>query len=169
MKIEYKKYVKEDAKYLECYIGGGFEGMIFNGNEEQYDDENGSLTKQLLPLMYIPKGSDNDFISTKYCGGLHFIIDLDEGEILNPDFTHINNIKFDTCNKSCDNNFFKLLDKDLNIIHQTTSGDTEYMIGPSFMNSYGDYLEMKVEGGKIYDYTQYEMCDSIQTWLEDDE
>lgn len=161
--MEIKKYMPVSVKTLTCYVPlhYGFEDCKINDHEDSFE---GTLVKNLLPDVYIAIGSDNDHISTAY-GGIKIVIELDSGKVLN----WSKGVVGDICTKSCDGNFFILKDENDNIIHQTAPGDTEYVIGPSFMNEYGDYFTLSVdESGYIKNYDHTDMQDSLSHWVNED-
>ena len=144
-----------NAQQLHCYIAARFwEDSDFNGTP---DDENGTVARKLFGDRF-EKWGGWEF--------LHLTIDLDNGKIL--DWPEGNNAVFNY--KSCDINRFVLMGRDKSgeyVEIGTPEGDTEYVIGPEFMNDYGDYFCPTVnEQGKIMGYDKKQMIESLEDWLE---
>lgn len=157
---------KVKAKYLYCYIQPRYWEDADINNEE--DNKEGTLFKKFFshylmsPKMMmnlgLPERWSNDFF--------RIVIDLDNGCV--NDWPK--GIKADFYYKSCDMNVFTLLDKDHNTIYSTPEGETEYVIGPKFMNDFGDYFVLKVnEDGKIINYNFEEMKEHLQYWTNPEE
>lgn len=151
---------------LECWIGARYwEDSKFNG---KYDDEYGNFVKSHFGPDFIKHDDNIDHPAKRISEIYHFDflylkIDLDDGTILNWPEGITANFNY----KSCDQNFFRLLDKNGSVIHQ--SKDSEYMIGPKFMNDYGDYFVPNVdEDGNIEDYDKDEMEESLIDWIENE-
>lgn len=152
---------KVQAKYLYCYIQPRYwEDSDINGEE---DDVNGTLFKkffshylmssEMMINLGLPERYANDFF--------RIVIDLDNGCVIDwPE-----GISAEFGYKSCDMNVFALLDKDHNIIYETPEGETEYVIGPKFMNDYEDYFVLKVnEDGTIKNWNSKAMIEYLQHW-----
>ena len=144
-----------NAQQLHCYIGARYwEDSSFNGRQ---DDEDGTIARKLFEDRFEKYGG-HEF--------LHLTIDLDNGKIL--DWPEGNNAVFNY--KSCDINRFILTGLSNTgeyIWIGTPKGDTEYVIGPEFMNDYGDYFCPTVnEQGEIQNYDKGQMIESLEDWLE---
>lgn len=146
---------KINVLQLHCYIGARYwEDTSFNGIP---DDEDGTTARKMLGDRF-----------EKYGGYefLHLTIDLDNGKILDwPE-----GLKAVFNYKSCDINRFVLMGRYKSgdrVEIGTPEGDTEYVIGPDFMNDYGDYFCPTInEQGKIEGYDKKQMAESLEDWLE---
>ena len=164
MNIKFTRKVtsEEQAKFLECFIGPRYlEDADINGNR---DTEDGEELKQHLPNCVlegenIPKpmqyGTEKDL-------AVRILINIDNGKVV--DWPRDVTASFHY--KSCDINVFRLLDKNMNVIYETPGGETEYVMGPDFMNEYGDYFVLGVDAeGFIIDYDKDEMEYEIKHWI----
>lgn len=155
-----------DAKYLSCYIQPRYwEDSEF---DKQADDEKGSLVRKLLPESIMTSEEMMEFgLPERYSHGfIRLDIDLDNGTVKG--WPKGNTASFGY--KSCDCNIFVLMTGEGNVIHQTREGDTEYVIGPKFMNDCGDYFVLQVEeDGSIVDWDEYKMEQVLTIWVNDSE
>jgi hypothetical protein len=165
MKLKFMKRINVEAKakYLECWIGVRYlEDAEINGED---DTDSGDLLSANLPQVFT-KESDAPKPMRGYTDNgvvAHILINLDNGKVGN--WTEGVTAKFHY--KSCDINVFRLLDADMNVIYETPNEDTEYVIGPDFMNEYGDYFVLRVDAdGFITDYNKDEMEYEIKRWIE---
>lgn len=151
-----------DAKYLWCYVQPRYwEDTEIN---EQADDEDGTLVHQHLKHLF-PDSKDmirRGAPENRSEGFICIPINLDNGTVegwpggVTASFGY----------KSVDNNIFILEDDHGSVIYRTPKGDTEYVIGPKFMNDYGDYFVLQVEeDGSIVDWNQKEMIAALQIWM----
>lgn len=152
-----------DAKYLYCYIKPRYwEDSEIN---EECDNENGDLIKSLLPNSLISKETmmEQFGLPERYADGfLHIVIDIDEGKVVGWPEGNVASFGY----KSVDENIFILEDEHGNTIFRTPEGDTEYVIGPKFMNDYGDYFVLQVEeDGSIVDWDQDQMVLALKCWM----
>ena len=124
MKIELKAKKEFDVKYLLAEVGARYwEDSDVNGDE----DTNGDL----IPCR------DGDYWKP--------LIELETGKILNWEIGKTAKIHY----KSCDDNIFKLLDKDKNIIKEI-EGYVIDMMSPA-ENGFGDYVIMNIDANGIID------------------
>ena len=126
MKVELTVKKEFDVKYLLAEVGARYwEDATVNGTEDEQGD--------LIPCR------DGEYWKP--------LIDLETGKIVNWEIGTNAKIHY----KSCDDNLFKLLDKDKNTI-TTKEGYVIDMMCPS-ENGYGDYVIMYVDGnGFINDF-----------------
>lgn len=173
MEVEVTKKMTVHPAILQCWIGSRYwEDSSFNGEE---DTEDAQLLRSLFPEYFYLKYDKEGSEPVKRCmdayrmNFLYLEIDLTKGIVRN----WPKGVTADFGYKSCDINYFRLLDEKREILAQTREGDTEYVIGPSFMNDYGDYFVLQVdENGRIQDWDEDEMKCSLQDWiknLEDEE
>ena len=162
-----KKEMVEPA-VLQCWIGARYwEDSSFNGVD---DDDTGRLLREKLPGSFFihhntkgdyPVRHDMDTYKQDY---LFIQIDLKEGKVID----WPNDVYAGFSYKSCDMNYFRLLDDKGNILCQTREGDSEYVIGPSFTNDSGDYFVLGVnKDGTIDSWGSSAMEHSLQDWIDE--
>ena len=158
-----QKVVKTaNAKYLECWIGARYlEDAEINGDR---DTDAGDLLRAHLPNVFTKETAApkplQGYVDSNVVARI--LINIDNGKVDN--WTEGVNASFHY--KSCDINVFRLLDKDMNVIYETPNEDTEYVIGPDFMNEYGDYFVLEVDAdGSIIDYDKDEMEYELKHWI----
>lgn len=166
MKVDVIKKSTEFPAFLQCWIGASYwEDTSFNGED---DTENADFLRNNFPesfflshekIGYEPVKKDMERYNQDY---LYLEINLETGVVLN----WPKGVTADFHYKSCDMNYFRLLNKKYTILAQTPEGDSEYVIGPSFMNEWGDYFVLRVnEEGYIINYDVDEMEAALQEWI----
>ena len=167
MNVEIIKKSIEHPAILQCWIGARYwEDSYFNGEE---DTGNADFLKTNFPKnFFLNYNEDVDVPVKNYMKKykqdfLYLEIDLETGTIHN----WPKEITAEFGYKSCDMNFFNLLDEGQQTIAHTKDGWTDYVIGPSFMNEYGDYFVLQVDkNGNIIGWDSEEMENSLQQWID---
>ena len=153
---------------LQCWIAPRYlEDADFNGTA---DDDTGTLVRKYLPNAFLSHSNPQEPVkeAMKRYGGdfIFFEIDIIKGVVKN----WPNGVEARFYYKSVDMNYFRLLDENGEIEHQTAPGDTEYVIGPYFMNDYGDYFVLDVNAdGTIKNYNKTQMLRSVLEWINNDD
>jgi len=127
MKVELTVKKEFDVKYLLAEVGARYwEDSSVDGVEDTEGD--------LIPCR------DGDYWKP--------LIDIETGKILNWEVGKTAKIHY----KSCDDNIFKILDKDSNVIKEINSYVIDMMCPTE--NGYGDYVIMNIlEDGTIENFT----------------
>ena len=164
MELEITRKTTEHPTVLQCWIRARYwEDSSFNGEE---DTEDAQFLRTHFPESFFlnhdkegdePVKEDMKHYNQDY---LYLEIDLENGPVRN----WPKSISADFGYKSCDMNYFRLLDENRNVLAHTKWSD--YVIGPSFMNEWGDYFVLKVdEDGNILGWNSKEMERSLQEWI----
>lgn len=166
MELEITRKTTEHPTVLQCWIGARYwEDTSFNGED---DTENADFLKTNFPEYFFlshdkvgdePVKEDMEKYNQDY---LYLEIDLNKGVVRNWPKGVIADFHY----KSCDMNYFRLINEKREVLAQTKwSG---YVIGPYFMNEYGDYFTLKVdENGHIEDWNEDDMEEALQEWIDD--
>lgn len=127
------------------------DGIVFED-----DDENGTFVKENLVGFFdnSPYKDDNSFLDNVGEIYISLTIDLNRGKVAH----WPKGIWAKFHYKSCDINDFILYQDEEEIVSLYDKNGYSYVIGPDFMNEYGDYFIMNVDGeGNIIGYNKDKM------------
>lgn len=156
--------IQQKYRYLKCWICPGWweDADFYNEitKEQKSDDNDATLCKKYLPSFY----DDKTKLYSDQKGALFVCtINLENGIIFDwPPYISVNFYY-----KSTDINKFQLIENDKIIYETPKEMGVEYVIGPSFMNDWGDYFCPTVNiNGQIENYDKEEMEKSIKKWID---